>query len=324
MEFEIVERVECPVCSSRDRRKLFTIYDDRYGQPDLYTVLECQRCKACYLREAIVPDQISGLYEKYYGYSSNGPSSTMLRRSSFPWHSLSFVRRLEIGKQWEAWYGYWTRNRALDWQIVNGERVLDVGCGYGHTAKHVVARGAHWTGLEVDIEACQAIRGRGLECIHGLIETADLPNEAYDVLIASQVIEHSSEPRTFMKNCARVLRPGGRLFLNTPNSSSRYRLAYGQAWIHWFVPYHQVLFSPQSLECLGQSCGFLVRAYRTETPTHWANLQRGYSRPLRGEAGAWANKNTPGMLQPSVSSLKLRLGDLREGSGDALVAELVR
>lgn len=323
MEFETIERERCPVCAGLEGKELFSTYDDRYGQPDSFTVLECPQCETCYLREAIVPDQISTLYQKYYGYSASGPVSGKPATSPLL-RLFSLVRRSPAGGAYEGWYGFWSRNGASGWPVKRRERVLDVGCGYGHLARHVLARGAYWTGLEVDANACQSIRNRGLECLSGTIETAEIPEGAFDSIIASQVIEHSVEPRQFMRSCARVLRKGGRLLLATPNAASRFRKRHRQDWIHWFVPYHQVLFTAQSLGRLGQACGLEMRACRTETPTSWALLQSNYRRPARGEKGKWLGGRTPAMLQPEWLSLSLRLADALQGSGDALIAELVK
>ena len=323
MEFNTFERRECPVCRSGEKITLFLTHDDRYGQPDSYTVLECRHCGACYLREAIPPEQIHILYEKYYGYvpTNTIPGNPKMARSSL----LSrLLRRFRVVRAYDKWWKAWTAQRDLVWSIHRNERVLEIGCGYGGLAGSVQSRGAQWTGVEVDSNACQSVCSRGLVCLCGTIETLDLPEDAYDTIIGSQVIEHVSDPRSFMMHCARILRPGGRLLLQTPNANSRYRRTFGANWIHWFVPYHQVLFSPQSLNHLGRTYGFTMHRYWVETPTLWALLQIDYERPLRGERGNWHDKRTPGRLQPDTLSLCLRVQDALRGNGDNLIAELVK
>ena len=323
MEFKVFTRDFCPVCEAQTTEMLFSTYDDRYGQPDLFNILECQQCGSCYLYEAILPEQISKLYEKYYGYTASGPSSTK-SLISFLSRVLAYARRTKLGQWYDNWYGFWTKQRPLIWSVQPNERVLDVGCGYGHLARFVSDRGAHWVGIEPDFNACQAVRQRGLECLYGTIETVDIPDNSFDVIIGSQVIEHSIDPYGFMKRCNKALRQGGRLLLATPNIQSRFRQQYEQNWIHWFVPYHQVLFSPQSIQYLGKRSGFHVNACWTETPTSWHLLQRNYCKPTRGEKGDWVHCRTPTTLQPEWLSLKLRIDDVLKNNSDVLLAELIK
>lgn len=329
MEFDVVERHKCPTCSSKQSIVLFSTYDDRYGQPDMFTVLECKKCGTCYIREAIVPEQLGSLYKKYYGHNPVSDSHIQTPKAAHRVSSLSKIigliqRRLWIRTIYEVWFRAWTAERVLDWAIHRNECVLDVGCGNGHLAEPVMRRGARWTGLEIDPVRCQTMRDRGLGCLCGTLETVKLPEGSYDSIIASQVIEHASDPKQFLMHCVKVLQSGGRVLVSTPNAASRYRRIYGQNWIHWFVPYHQVLFQVQSLKNLAQQCGLEMHKYRTETPSTWGQLQLNYQRPPRGEIGVWRNRGAVSRLQPDMLSLSLRLGDIFQGNGDALIAELVK
>lgn len=324
MEFAVTERRACPVCMAQRTTVLFSTYDDRYGQPDDFTVLECVECGTCYLREAIEAGDIARLYENYYGYSPTGPVATGPRRSSMARRLGCYLRRSPAGSWYQEWYRRWTAQRDVVWGVRAGDRVLEIGCGYGWLAKGVERKGAHWVGLEVDSKACQAVSAQGFDCVCGTIETADLPPASFDVVIGSQVIEHALDPLAFASRCARLLKPRGRLLLATPNARSRYRRAYGQEWIHWFVPYHQVLFTAASLGELARRCGLQVRRLWTETPTSWAVIQEDYERPARGERGLWRDRKRPRRFQPEWRSLRLRLLDCVAGDGDNLVAELVK
>jgi SAM-dependent methyltransferase len=223
-----------------------------------------------------------------------------------------------------AWFRDWTGDEVLDRYIRKHEYVLDIGCGEGHLAEPVLARGAKWTGLEINPRCCQVMKERGLDCICGTLETVELPGDSYDTVIASQVIEHTSDPKSFLMNCVRLLRPGGRVLISTPNVTSRYRSRYDREWIHWFVPYHQVLFSPKGLARLGEQCGLELRNYWTKTPSSWALSQLNYRRPPRGQIGDWRNTGTLHRLQPDLLSLRLRLEDKFLGNGDGLLAELIK
>ena len=107
-----------------------------------------------------------------------------------------------------------------------GLRLLDVGCGAGLASEALARRGAAVTGLDAAGEALQAARAHaaaeGLDIAYreGLPE--DLPEgETYDAVIALEVIEHVADHAAFLAALARVVKPGGQVFLSTLNRTPR-------------------------------------------------------------------------------------------------------
>ena len=94
--------------------------------------------------------------------------------------------------------------------------VLDAGCGSGRVFQHrLVGRVRRVIGVDVTDEP------RGNENIDGAAK-ADLRalpfhNETYDLIVLSTVAEHLTEPEPVFRELARVLKPGGRLLVLTPN-----------------------------------------------------------------------------------------------------------
>ena len=113
-----------------------------------------------------------------------------------------------------------------------GDSVLDCGSGSGYERQATFgARGLadphfHYTGLEWGREAVDAGRAEGLD-----IREADLnkplpfASETQDCVIAYSVVEHLLMPCSFLIECHRVLRPGGRLVVLTPNISTYFTAA---------------------------------------------------------------------------------------------------
>jgi tocopherol O-methyltransferase len=102
-------------------------------------------------------------------------------------------------------------------EIVRGDRVCDVGCGYGGTARVLVREyGALVTG--VTISAAQHAYARGLDpaaanptYLLGDWCENDQPAGAFDAVIAIESSEHMADKRAFFAEAHRVLKPGGRL-----------------------------------------------------------------------------------------------------------------
>jgi len=70
------------------------------------------------------------------------------------------------------------------------------------------------------------------------------------------VVEHASDPILVLEHCFRLLKPGGKLWLETPNIDSRGRLRFQSNWRGLEPPRHLVLFNRQSLHAALKQVGF--------------------------------------------------------------------
>jgi SAM-dependent methyltransferase len=109
-------------------------------------------------------------------------------------------------------------------------RILDVGCGAGQFL--TVARAAGWEphGVEVAGGVHDALLNRGLSIFDGELAEAAFSDGWFDVVHCAEVIEHVLEPVALLREMERVLRPGGLLYLTTPNYDSVSRRLLGTKW----------------------------------------------------------------------------------------------
>lgn len=103
--------------------------------------------------------------------------------------------------------------------------VLDCGANIGRAldvvAKRCVIEPQQYRGIEWNADCVAEGQGRGLNIVKGdLNKGIPDPDETYSCVYALSVVEHLLNPCRFMKDCHRVLRPGGRLVLLTPNIST--------------------------------------------------------------------------------------------------------
>jgi SAM-dependent methyltransferase len=120
--------------------------------------------------------------------------------------------------------------RLLDRLSLDPRRsILEVGCGAGNNGVYAKESGrcGRYVGVEIN-PAAAVIAADRLDAIHVLdVESASPPFEdaSFDVLVASEVLEHLVDPWTFLKQYKRYLRPGGLVFASSPNVANISTLA---------------------------------------------------------------------------------------------------
>jgi SAM-dependent methyltransferase len=102
-----------------------------------------------------------------------------------------------------------------------GVRVLDAGCGCGYGTAALAETAAEALGLDLSSEAIAYARehykGPKLRFAEGDVCATPFPGGRFDVVVAFEVIEHLPDAEAFLKEVRRVLAPGGKLLVSTPN-----------------------------------------------------------------------------------------------------------
>jgi GT2 family glycosyltransferase/2-polyprenyl-3-methyl-5-hydroxy-6-metoxy-1,4-benzoquinol methylase len=105
--------------------------------------------------------------------------------------------------------------------VPQGARVLDVGCGHGAFASALTRlRGCHVTGIEVEARFAEDARARCEAVVVGDVATVLREGRvapAFDVVVASDVLEHLVDPAGVLRHLSALLRPGGALIASVPN-----------------------------------------------------------------------------------------------------------
>lgn len=109
---------------------------------------------------------------------------------------------------------------------IRGGKLLDIGCADGNLsliAKEVL-RAKEVYGVDVSTECLQEAGKKGVKTFKVDVNRDRFPLEAdsFDVIIASEILEHCILPANLLREAYRVLKTGGYLILSTPNLASFY------------------------------------------------------------------------------------------------------
>ena len=254
----------CPGCASESARSM-----RRYASERL---VRCRRCALVYAGQLPSAAQLSDYYASYP--ASAGLSELTARRLD------ELLDRLEPFRK--------------------TGRLLDVGCGDGHFLVAAGERGWEAYGSEYGDAPRQRAQGRGLDVRPAPFAPAPDEVGSFDVVTAIEVIEHVADPRDEVARLSALLRPGGCLYLTTPNFDSLSRRMTGPRWRAIEYPEHLTLFTSRTLDPLLAGAGMSRVEVRT-TGISPADLWNAL-RPRRGaQAGASGGASVDSHVRAGVA-----------------------
>jgi SAM-dependent methyltransferase len=154
---------------------------------------------------------------------------------------------------------YWFRRHEVAYRFalpyVAGERVLEIGCGEGYGTALLATAAAAVVGIDYDaLTIAHAAKQYPLaRFLRANLAALPIPTASVDVVAALQVIEHVWNHNEFVRECLRVLRPGGTLLVTTPN-----RLTFSPGLEAPVNPFHTKEFTAAELTELLSDNGFEV------------------------------------------------------------------
>lgn len=266
----------CPVCGAPERELMHRdLVDNAFrAARGTWTLYRCGQCNVAYLDPRPDEHSIGDAYKTYYTHTVE--HATRLATSELSWIK-ALQRRLANGYLNHRYgtsrlpaspFGFRvvslfpSKRQTLDVEFrylpkpLPAQKMLDIGCGNG--AFLSLAKEAGWqvAGIDFDPKAVATAIQRGFDVRLASIESFDGISDAFDAITLNHVIEHVHDPVKFLHACHRLLKPGGQLWVETPNIESLGHQNYGRYWRGLEPPRHLVLFDGNALRSTLVRAGF--------------------------------------------------------------------
>jgi SAM-dependent methyltransferase len=294
-----VERIiACPVCGGERLISAYTdLTDLEEGVPGTWAMVNCKSCGSLLLDPRPTQAALPKAYGSYYTHQPPYAENAVLEgRSLLKKIGRAYLaRRYSIGTQGAAWmvaltFLAWPFRQQLDYYLRHlprgGGRLLDLGCGSGGFLQRASEAGWDVVGVEPDPAAAEVARRFSHVDVYASLDNV---SGLFDMITMAHVVEHLHDPRAVIADCYNRLRPGGHLWIATPNISGVGHHLYGNSWQPLETPRHLVMPSPEALLSLLRDVGFVearfVRRGRGSAKRLRASNERACALGRRGWMG---------------------------------------
>ena len=208
-------RTECSFCLKRfDVRDVETQVvpsNVRAHRDESFHVWRCPDCGTLHCLEVV---DLPAYYQNYPLSTKYGPATRIVYRNLF--------------------------DRLTRCGFMPQHRFLDYGCGQGLFLRFVREMGYQ--------------NGHGYDLYSSITEFRNpqaLQKEAYDYILAQDLLEHVEHPRELLRELDSYLRPGGHILIGTPNADDIKLKRHRDYWNQLHPPYHLHIYNRKTLEALG-------------------------------------------------------------------------
>ena len=214
----------CPSCG-------YASIDDA-GRYTGHELLRCLKCSLLFEKNMPSAEELSAHYATYSYASLRETPQTV-------WESYEQVLKFLVSG-------------------LESPKLLDYGCGQGSFLAECKRQGIGAIGLEYSPSARLLCEQQGLKVVTDVKGCLELHPEGFDIITSFEVLEHFSRPKVMLDECFASLKPGGFLYLTTPNSSSVSMFVLrGDSEILGY-PDHLCLFNAKSISELARLTDFEV------------------------------------------------------------------
>ncbi len=215
-----INRQKCPLCESKDRKILFSAkhsspgfidfikfeayygkaYYDAYHNSAVnelvYEIAECNNCHFIYLTEVLSDMGMGLLYNEWLDKEMLRVHYSKLPHIIYHEHIVSILRKHFRKKQ--------------------QPRLMDFGAGYGRFVEMSVQKGYKTFAYDISADKNDFMDNMGVTIINNLTNYQNY----FDVIWVNQVLEHTADPLSIVKQLTESLAPGGYIYIAVPDCTN--------------------------------------------------------------------------------------------------------
>lgn len=268
----IFHKSVCCFCGNKGIELYKNLEDRLFIADGSWNIYRCGNveCGVMWLDPTPLTSELDKAYDSYYTHDtqSDNDGRSLLKKAyyairegylgkRFGYPSASWKRPL-----WPLMYLHPGARAHADFNIVfmpyseRGKSLLEIGFGGGVLLDCLTSFGWNVEGVDTDIQAVSAAKDRGLNVHLGTLQAQQYPDQFFDLVILSHVIEHVIDPASLLDECHRILKSDGKIVIATPNSNSLGHMVFRDAWLHLDPPRHLFLFNANALKYIVSRAGF--------------------------------------------------------------------
>ncbi|MBT4349494.1 class I SAM-dependent methyltransferase [bacterium] len=229
-----MEKIICPICRSEQIKF--------YHKKDNYDLHRCLQCRLVFVWP--VPRNLQEIYQETY-YKGNETDNSVFGYSDYDQDKepmkdifIAYLKKLE--------------------KSVRNKKILDIGCANGYFLDLARELGWQTYGVEISQYAAAEAQKRGHQVFLGDLAQLDI-KERFDCITMWDVLEHITEPISYMQRVNQLLQKDGLVAINTIDKDSIWAKLCGKHWNAIIPPEHLLFFSKQSLFFLLKQTKFIIK-----------------------------------------------------------------
>lgn len=208
------------------------------GNKNQFELWKCLRCGTIFTCDQVAQEALTDLYDHYYDAAHFEMPSVVTQ--SLERVILSFEPFRSTG------------------------RILDMGFGEGGLLQVAEKHGWKCYGTEISPRSLEYGTNQGWVVTSNAETDARFLSQGFDVVTMIELLGHVPNPQNFLRSAAQWLRPGGVLYLTTPNANSLNQRLLGLEWSVVSPPEHLAIWTPKGMQQALSRAGFQGLQIRTE------------------------------------------------------------
>lgn len=225
------KKLYCPVCENKDVEKYWAMRG--------YRLTKCRTCGMVW--DSFPPVDIEAQYDETYFINENPKGGYANYFEGMSVNRKTFSDRL----------------KRIEKKCGKKGKLLDIGCALGDClmeAKRLGWRDAE--GIEISDYAYKFAKKRKLKVKKGALGKNLYPVNSFDIVMYQDVVEHTTNPVEELKKAFKVLKPGGMIYIVTPDIGGWWSKLLGPLWYHYKPGEHVVYFTQNTIKLALKKAGF--------------------------------------------------------------------